>query len=393
MKILLIHNKYGKYSGEEAVVDAQLRLLRDHGHEADLFTRSSEEIPHLKLKSISAFFSGFYNSHSIRLLKQKLSEKNYDVVHIHNLYPLISPAILPVITSKKYNSSTHKLISSPPKLVMTVHNYRLICPNGLFFTQGEICERCTGGKEYMCIVKNCENSLFKSTGYAMRNWWARKRKYYLSHVDAFLCLTDFQRSKLMENGFPGERCHVLQNFMDPGPAGAQASDCMFVLFAGRVNRQKGIGLLASAAALLPHIPFTIAGAPDKGYLQTFRIPGNMTLAGEQPKEQMEELFRQASFLVFTSRSYEGFPMVFLEAMKHHIPVIAPRQAGFPEIIGDGFNGLLFEPGDAEDLARKITRLWGDKAYCMTLGKNGFELLSRMYSPELYYERLLDVYLK
>ena len=82
-------------------------------------------------------------------------------------------------------------------IVMTIHNYRLLCPNGLFFTKGVICEKCTGmAKELNCISNNCEGTLFKSTGYALRNFWARKKKYYLDHVDTFLCLTEFQKNKI-----------------------------------------------------------------------------------------------------------------------------------------------------------------------------------------------------
>ena len=185
MKILIIHNKYGKFSGEEAVVEAQIKLLRANKHEVITYFRSSEELEAMPNAKLKAFFSAIYNPKSIRELKELLVKENPDVVHIHNMYPLISPAILPVI----------KKMGIP--IVMTVHNYRLLCPNGLFFNKGQICEKCTGAlKELNCITNNCESSLFKSSGYAARNFWARKKDYYLNNVDLFLCLTEFQKNKL-----------------------------------------------------------------------------------------------------------------------------------------------------------------------------------------------------
>ena len=201
MKILLIHNKYGKFSGEEAVVESQIKLLNANGHHVITYFRSSEELEAMPNGKLKAFFNAFYNPKSISAIKALITTEKPDLVHIHNLYPLISPTILPVI----------KKMGIP--IVMTVHNYRLLCPNGLFFNKGEICEKCTGAlKELNCITNNCERSLFKSSGYAARNFWARKKDYYLNNVDLFLCLTEFQKKKLVTNGFNKEKCDVLPNF-------------------------------------------------------------------------------------------------------------------------------------------------------------------------------------
>ena len=167
MRILIIHNKYSKFSGEEAVVDAQSHLLTSNGNEVLTYFRSSQELESMSNSKSKAFLSGLYSPKSIREIKKLIQTKNPDIVHIHNLYPLISPSILPEI----------KKLQIP--IVMTVHNYRLLCPNGLFFTNGEICEKCTGSaKEFNCVVNNCQDSISKSTGYALRNLWARKNEYY-----------------------------------------------------------------------------------------------------------------------------------------------------------------------------------------------------------------------
>jgi glycosyltransferase involved in cell wall biosynthesis len=378
MKTLIIHNAYGKYSGEEAVVDAQRTLLEHHGHEVLLYSRSSGEIGGIS-GQINAFISGFHNTTSLKGIREIMKTFKPDIVHIHNLYPLISPSILPEIRKRGI------------PIVMTVHNYRLICPNGLFYTHGEICEQCAGGHELMCIGRNCEGSLFKSTGYALRNLYARVNRFYLDNIDAYLCLTRFQQIKLIENGFPPERCFVLPNFTIPVPAPEKSYTPLFAIFAGRLNSQKGFDILTEAAALTPGVKIKAAGEGDPAWLKRLSIPPNLELAGKLDKYTMGVSMQQASFLVFTSNSYEGFPMVFLEAMQHGLPIIAPRLAGFPEIIDDGVNGLLFNPGDAADLAEKMQRLWDDPELCLLLGAAGRRKLESEYSEEKYYERLMNIY--
>ena len=167
MKILLIHNKYGKFSGEEAVVESQLEMLKANGHKVITYYRSSEEIPDMKYGKIRAFFTALDNPRSKHDIRKLIINEQPNVVHIHNLYPLIAPSVLKMIKGFKV------------PVVMTVHNYRIACPNGLFYANDKVCEKCLGfGKELNCIFNNCEGSFFKSTGYALRNYWARVNKYY-----------------------------------------------------------------------------------------------------------------------------------------------------------------------------------------------------------------------
>jgi glycosyltransferase involved in cell wall biosynthesis len=404
MKILIIHNKYGKHSGEESVVYAQAALLRSKGHDVVTYYRSSEEIRGLSGR-VNAFFSGFYNSKSARDIRDILSHQvtespslqenshssllpphsSFDIVHIHNLYPLISPAILPIITSLP-----HHLTTSSPKIVMTVHNYRLVCPTGNFFRNGRICEKCSGGKEYNCILHNCERSFFKSTGYALRNVNARIRRLYKDHVAFYATLTEFAKGKLIENGFDPDRVVVIPNFMDPSPETSVSQDRNYVSFAGRMTEEKGIRVLCRAAALIPEIPIMLAGTPGHG-IDPASFPPNMTWRGMLSGEELNQFFRMSRAFVLPSAWYEGFPMVLLEAMNHKVPMIGPRHGGFPEIIDEGVNGLLFEPGDAAELADRIRTLWADPERSLQMGLRGNEKMRRSYSGEQYYLQLSELY--
>ena len=170
MNIVSVHNAYAKFSGEEAVVQNIRRLLEENGHKVFPFMRSSAEIPRMWLGNERAFFSGIYSWSSKNALRRCLEEFKPDIVHVQNVFPLISPSVL----------GECRRFGVP--VVMTTHNFRLICPNGLFMTDGEVCEKCSGGREYWCVLRNCQRNLFKSFGYALRNYVSRKRRmcfYYM----------------------------------------------------------------------------------------------------------------------------------------------------------------------------------------------------------------------
>jgi len=384
MKILIIHNKYGKFSGEEAVVESQIKLLKSKGHKIITYLRSSEEIGTQLQNKAKAFFTAFYNKDAIAELKNLISAESPDVVHIHNLYPIISPAILPEI----------KKMGIP--IVMTVHNYRLLCPNGLFFSNGAICEKCTDfGKELNCITQNCEGSLLKSTGYAFRNMWARNKKYYLENVDAFLCLTNFQKNKLIANQFCANKCFVVPNMYtrEVPSTNYKLQDRNYIAFAGRISPEKGISFLFKAAQKLPHINFHIAGQMRDGYKFETKKPDNVIFRGMLDAQQMKVFYTNARLYLHTSICYEGFPMVFPEAMAFKLPIIAPKFAGYPEIAEDGINGCLYEPNSIKDLCKVISLIWGNEKKLKTMGENGFRKMQKEYSSDKYYELLNNAYEK
>ena len=360
---------------------AQEKMLRGHGHRVRSYTRSSVELESMRFGKVRAFFAGLRNPVSAREIHKVLEEFRPDVVHIHNLYPLISPSVLPHIRKRGV------------PVVMTVHNYRLICPNGLFYNKSGICEACAGGKEWNCIRFNCEESLPKSIGYALRNAWARIGRHYLDNVDAFLCLTAFQKRKLVDNGFKPERCFVLPNFIDEmmnGNSGDVPRVREGVLFIGRLNRQKGADILVQAAASLPEIQFNMVGAVDNSVINPEKLPPNVACLGVVTDEVKQTMINNARILVFPSRSYEGFPMVFLEAMQQGLPVVAPRLAGYPEIIDDNDAGWLFDPENVEDLVSTIRHAYNEPSAASRYGDNGKKAVEQLYSPNVWYSDYMKV---
>lgn len=390
MKVAIVHNAYGKISGEEVVIDNLASLLKVRGLEVHRFSRSSEEIETAKLGKIPAFFSGIHNPFSRRSFGRFLREKRPDVVHIHNLYPLISPSILPECTAQNI------------PVVMTVHNFRLACPNGLLLSHDEICHRCLGGREYWCVLRNCESSIFKSTGYAIRTAAARILRRYYNHVNHFICLSDFQKDLLVKEGLPADRVTVLPNptrtlgydkKMDPGQEHSGMTGGGYVAYVGRISPEKDVLTLIEAARRLGDLQFKFAGSYHSmpGVLK--QKPDNCAFLGQLDSEALAQFYRDARMVIFATRCYEGFPTVLMEAMSHSLPVVCSRIGGLPEIVADGKTGLLYEPGNAGELADRILMLWQDPELCQRLGEAGRQKVREGYAAERLLDRLMGIYEK
>ena len=369
MKILLIHNNYGVYSGEEAVVDQQKALFEQIGHQVNIYRKTTEGIRGTVWGNLKGLLLAFYSPEAVKDIKALMKSDKPDVVIIHNLYPFISPAILKHI----------KRAGVP--IIMTVHNFRLVCPTGLFMQNSLPCERCLNGTEWNCVKYNCENSLLKSIGYAGRNWYARITKAYLNHIDKYACITKFQIQKLIQAGYDETKMLHIPNFLSQVVVEDEYPLGDYVAISGRLSKEKGIDLALDVAANTPDIKYVFAGSPRKGDEMTREIPANCTFLGHISKDELTAFYRNARFLLNMSRCYEGFPMTILEVASYGKPAIGPAHAGFLEIIESGVSGYHFRPGDVADLEKQIVRLWNDPEACMEMGRNARLKLRQQYSAE------------
>lgn len=381
MRVCIVHNEYGRLSGEEIMVSSIVKLLHKHGHEVHCYFRGSQEINNSPSRKVKAFFSGIYSLSSRKQMRKIIEEYRPDVVQVQNVYPLISPSIL-------IEAGKHKI-----PVVMRCANYRLACPNGLFMTKGQICEKCSGGREWWCFLKNCERNYFKSLGYALRNYVARKKKYFRNNVTFYYAQTEFQKQKLIAEGYPATRIVVIPNMVKDTCVHHINNSGDFVGYVGRVSPEKGISTLIEATAMCPDVLFKAAGNYDRMPELIVQTPDNFEFLGSIQSKKLGDFYALSRFIVLPSICFEGFPSVLLESMIQSKPVIASRTGGLPEIVEDGVTGLLFEPGNAKDLSEKIRYLWGRPELCRKMGQTGREKALREYSPEKYYERLMAVYEK
>lgn len=379
INILLIHNAYTTFGGEDKVVNNIANLLKEKGHQICLFVRDSSEISNTLRGKFRALFSGIYSWNSKCAIRKCIKEFKPDVVHIHNLYPLISPSVLPAC----------RHLGIP--VVMNLHNFRLICPNGLFLTKGQICEKCSGGREYWCVLRNCESNLLKSFGYALRNFIARKWKFFLDNITIYICLTEFQKQRFIQEGFPKDKIIVIPHMIDKISSEILTNHGEYVGYIGRISPEKGLPTLIEASRICKDIQFKAAGSYDQNPQMKAEAPQNFNFYGHLQNDFLDKFYLNSRFIVLCSICYEAFGLVVLEAMIRGKAVICSRLGGLPEIVDDGITGLLFEPGNAKDLSEKIRYLWERPDLCKKMGEAGKEKALQLYSPEKYYESLMTVY--
>lgn len=380
MKILITHNDYGRHSGEESAVDKMGDMMRTHGHDICYYRTSTAGHQHGLRSRIRIFFSGIYSWRGVNGIKRTLSRENPDIINVHNLYPFISPAALFACKSKGI------------PIVMTVHNYRLVCPTGLFLRDDRPCEHCLHhGNEWGCIRFNCEKNFFKSTAYALRSFIARKFGAYRKNVDRYVCLTYFQKKKLIEAGFRADKITVIPNSIKLRTEHGSSSG-QYIAYVGRLSKEKGWDLLVEIAKKNPGLIIAVAGSLREEH-ETITLPDNIRFSGFLDQDKLTDFYRKARFLVIPSRCYEGFPLVALEAMAMGKPIIAPDHGGFSDIVGKNKDatGILFRPNDPDDLEHAILRLWNDPDLTRTLGTHAIEKIRTSYSSELVYRQWEDLF--
>lgn len=382
MHILMVHNNYKNSSGEEHASQAIAELLISKGHKVSWYRRSSEEISRSGFGQIKAFFSGIYNPFSIREISVVLDELQPDIVQVQNLYPLISPSIM----------GEFKKRGLP--VVMRTPNYRLFCPNGLFYSNSNVCEKCIGnGREIWCILKNCEGSLFKSTGYALRNAFARISGMIIDNVDIFITQSKFQKEQFVKFGLQSDKIEILPALSPKVDQKFLERSGKYISFVGRVSLEKGIVNFIEAARQLPHMKFAVAGNYDGLEKLIESSPTNIKWHGFLSGEELQNFFLDSKIIVIPSEWYEGFPNIAVQAMLYKKALICSNIGVFTNFIQDGKNGLLFEPGDTKDLISKIVYLIENEEFRNMLGFNAHKEAQVLYSSESIYAHLITIYEK
>lgn len=306
-----------------------------------------------------------------------------DLVHVHNFFPTASPSI--------YSAAR----SQGAAVVQTLHNYRLLCPNALFFRDGHVCEDCLGkfvpwpGVRHGCYRDSRAATAVTAAMLTVH----RARRTWLKEVDMFIALTEFSRQKFIEGGLPAERIAVKPNFIDR-PAQPQRRDDGAFLFVGRLVDYKGVALLPQAWAMLTAPPpLLIAGdGPLRQSLtaSTASLPA-ISLLGAIEATEVEDRMRGARALVLPSLLYENFPMTIVEAFAAGLPVIASNLGAMAEIVEDGRTGLLFAPGDAAALAARVRWAVEHPHEMAQMGINARTEYEAKYTAEINYRQLMEIY--
>jgi len=387
VKILLIHTQYQHPGGEQVAVEAQVSLLREHGHKVILYTRHNAEIERYGLLQKAVFFpAAVFSRRTYCEIRTIVTRERPDVAHVHNVFPLISPSVYWVLKD------------SGVPVVQTVHNFRFLCPNALFYTHGRICERCKYGNTLHAVQWKCYRQSYLLSGLYALIIGLHRRARTFNLIDRFIALTEFTAQKLVESGLTThDKISVLGNFLpDPLPSpGAFEEREPYVVYLGRLSPEKGIEVLLDAVTGLPELRVKIAGdGPQSGTLQAFaqqRGLPQVEFLGRVVGEKKWELLRHATAVVVPSVWYEAFPFAVLESLTAGTPVVASNLGSLPYVVEDGKSGLLFQAGDSQDLREKLAWLVQHPAEALQMGRYGRQVVEWRYSASAHYEVLMEIY--
>ncbi len=378
MRIIQVHNWHRFGGGSETVVRETTRLLREKNHEVLLEVRDSRKLGRGASGRVMAFLCGIYCPSGRKAMARLVREYKPDLVHVHELYPFFSPWAL--VECRR----------AGVPVVMTCHDCRFTCPVTIHWRKGTVCRLCAGGHEYWCMVKNCRGNVFESGGYALRSFVARKWGLFKNNVSRYIAPTEFIRGLMVEAGLPAELIAVVPNMVSVPSGHADPSFGTYIAYAGRISHEKGVDTLL-ASARMTGLPVCLAGDYSPMPELVSAAPQNVSFVGHLNKKELLVFYRNARCLVVPSISLESFGIVIAEAMAQGLPVIASRIGGIPEVVDDGVTGILFEPGNAEDLSDKMIWLWEHDDVCRQMGLAGREKAIREYSEGVHYQRLMDVY--
>lgn len=360
MRIIVVHNRYrsGQPSGEDRVVDQEMALLAEAGHDVSSFERRSDDIATMPLVEKAAIPFRVPRNPAVRSeLASRLRAQRPDVVHIHNTFPLLSPSVVAACTDAGVPA------------VATLHNYTMICPSGTLYRAGAVCTDCTGSFPLPAVQHGCYRGSRLATVPLAVNMVVNRHRWW-SGVEQFFCISDAQRKVLIQGGMPAQRLAVKHNFVaDPGVRRVGPGEHM--LYLGRLTAEKGVRLLMAAWDMIVAgggigMPLVLAGA---GPLQDevarwARDRDDVRCVGMQSTAECRDLTVRSVAVVAPSSWMETFGLVVVEAMAAGVPAVAAAHGAFVELIDNGVTGLLHRPNDPNSLAgclRQVVATTGNRA--------------------------------
>ena len=397
MKVLLLNNFHYLRGGAERAYFDTAEILRSHGHEVAFFSMQDPKNEPTKWskyfvdnidyndsglsvwRKIKAAQRFIYNFQSKRNLEKLLAEFRPDVAHLHNVYHQLSPSVIHVL--KKNNIP----------MVMTMHDYNLISPNYNLFLNGKIWEK---NSLLACIKDSCiKQSYAKSFINALEVVLNKILRTY-KNIGIFISPSMFLIDKFQEFNFKGKALYI------PNPLEKKFFENSFIddttgplVYFGRLSAEKGISTILLALKNLPEERLVIVGeGPEKNNLlrltEKLNMENQVDFTGFKSGQELKNILKKAKAIIVPSVWYENMPYSVAESLAMGKIIIASRLGGIPDLISDNQNGFLFEPGKAQDLAKKIAEL--NRCDRQKIKKAAYESALK-FSSENYYKKIIPIY--
>jgi len=381
MKIVMLHNFYQFSGGEDRCFHDEADLLEAHGHQVVRFTAHNKSIR--TQAPLAVALRTLWSLQTYRRLRRVLRTTRPDIMHGHNLFPLLSPSV--------YDAASVEGIP----VVQTLHNYRLLCPGATLFREERVCEDCLRHPIFFPAVRHrCyRNSTAGSAAVSAMLLLHRALRTWRKKVALYIALTKFSRRKFLESGFPPESIVTKPNFLacDPGLGQGEGK---FALFVGRLSPEKGIApLLKAWRSLKTTFPLRIVGAGplEEQVRQEARRNPAIQWLGHRPLQSVLNLLGQARFLIFPSLWYECLPRTLIEAFAKGTPVLASDLGAMAELVRHRKTGLFFRPGDPTALAATVDWALRHPAELTAMRHAARAEYEAKYTSEKNHSRLIQIY--
>lgn len=399
MRILQVNKFFYLRGGSERYFFDLCRLLEGYGHDVVHFSmqherneRSGQEryfVSSVDLNApmglgekLLAASRILYSSEAKTRMIGLIDEFKPDVVHFHNITRQLSPSVIDAAESRGI------------PMVQTIHDLSLICPAHSFFVNGGSCEDCSGGAYWHAVPKRCIDGLLSSSLLGVLEAYLHSWLRLYRKISVFIAPSLFLKGKVSTLNWIAGKIRHLPYFIPSGPDYVSDNDG-YVLFAGRISKEKGVGTLIDAASRLRTVRFVVAGEgpPLEEFRRMARDHGlsNIEFMGYVKSDDLEPLMRGCSCVVVPSISYENLPLSILEAFARGKPVVASDSGGIPELVKDGVTGYIFLRDDPESLAHALDKAMSNEHHRLEMGRQARELVINSYGPDSHYDRIMSIY--
>lgn len=397
LTILQVHNFYQQPGGEDTVAANEKRLLEAAGHTVVTYYRNNGELNKRKgLSRLAVPFTAVFSLRTYRDIRHLIREKKIDLVHVHNTHMMISPSVF------------YACFSMQVPVVQTLHNFRLACPAGVLYRDGHICEECLQRGLGCALRHSCYRGSRAQTFVNAAVTGIHRMIGTYRRVN-FICLTGFNRDKLLELNKKGRKIlderkiFIKPNFSfeaetpgrEAGKPVPQVGQDAPLLFVGRLEEIKGPQLVVQAMEQLPDRQLLVIGdGPLKNRLEDYvkaHHMQNVTFLGRLSSAELSGYYDRAKAVISSSLCYESFPMVLTEAYSHGVPVIAGAFGNMKELVREGVTGFHFSYNSADSLAEAVQKL--DRAGKDALGHNARAFYEDNLTAEKNLEILEGIYLQ
>lgn len=405
MKILMVHKFYYVEGGAERYVFNVTDLLQEKGHVVIPFAMhdernfDSEYSPYFTerfgpdllfdtknpLKRLSLTKRIIYNRQAQDQLARLIEETRPDFAHVHSVYHHLSPSVLQ--TLKDYNLP----------VLLTLHDYKMVCPNYIFLDgQRQVCEACEGKHFWKATAKKCFRDSYAASALVSAEAYINKwKKSYHDNVDVFVSPSKFLADKISTYGYSDKAVMVQPYTLDLNAYEPCYDTSDYFVFMGRLTHEKGVHFLLDAAKHIKGADLYVLGTGPLEQELSDRVERenltNVKMLGYKSGDELRDIVRRAKFTVITSEWHDNSPLVIYESLSLGNPVVGSRMGGIPELIEEGEDGFVFDRGDQKTFVKHVQYLIDHPEKNIQMGKNARNKAERLYGFDEHYQKLLDLY--